>query len=174
MRLLILSEQIHHWQRFNDDQFIPQYDVELETGELYRGFQFSIFDYDVAIVHIAREGSSTFFRDALTKLLRDAKIALDQGRTIICMPETTNFPLERNNRVYDWVEELGIHLQENVGENIKPTVAGRAQVIQDYLRYAPRYHQILIEPETTPHIKLAVVDDTEIVVDWSTRWGRER
>jgi hypothetical protein len=38
---------------------------------------------------------------------------------------------------YEWLEQLGVKLQDNEGENIKPSGAGRSQVIQEYLKYAP-------------------------------------
>ncbi len=48
--------------------------------------------------------------------------------------------------------------------DIKPSGAGRAQVIKEYLKYAPIYCQIVTNPDSTLKSRLAVVDDTEIIV----------
>jgi hypothetical protein len=66
--------------------------------------------------------------------------------------------------VYKWLEHLGVELQENFGEDIRPSGAGRAEAIQEYLRNTPRYYQIVKKPEVEPNRRLAVVGETDIVV----------
>jgi hypothetical protein len=73
---------------------------------------------------------------------------------------------------YEWLEKFGVQLQDNEGENIKPTGAGRAQVIQEYLNHAFKYYQIVTEFPPTSSNKLAVVDDTEIVVGLECQVGK--
>ena len=65
---------------------------------------------------------------------------------------------------YEWLKNLGVELQDNIGVDIKPSGAGRAQAILEYLKYASTYYQIVTKPDSTPKNRLAVVDDTEIVV----------
>ena len=54
MRLLILSEYILREQQYGKVPFNPPYDVVLDVGDLNDSdnFNFSVFDYDVAIIHI--------------------------------------------------------------------------------------------------------------------------
>ena len=73
---------------------------------------------------------------------------------------------------YEWLEHLGVKLQDNVGEAIKPSGVGRAQTIQEYLKYAPRYYQIVTKPPSAARNRLAVVDDTEIVVGLEHQVGK--
>lgn len=171
MRLLILSEEIERQQRFAKVKYIPPYDAHLEAGDLNStdDFHFSAFDYDVTIVHIIEpQHHSIGYYENLPKLLRDARIALQNGRSIICLPQSSSFQSKRLNengmRAYEWIEQLGIKLQDNVGVDIKPSGAGKAQVIQRYLEYTPQYFQIVTDPQVLPARRLAVVDDTEIVV----------
>ena len=153
MRLLIVSEEIERQQRVGKVKYTPPYDAYLEAGDLNSpfGFPFSAFDYDVTIVHIKEpQFNSIGYYDNLPKLLRDAKRALQNGRSIICLPQSRNFHSERLNekgmRAYEWIEQLGIKLEDNLGEDIKPSGAGKAEVIQTYLKYAPRYFQIATDP----------------------------
>ena len=175
MRLLILSEGIKREQGYREPRYSPPYDIHLDVGDLNQvndrsgSFDFSTFDYDVAIVHISTPPyHSIGYYENLEKLLRDCQVSLEHGRTIICLPESQNFrPARANNfgtPVYEWVRQLGIELQDSKGQNIKPSGAGRADVIQNYLKSAPNYYQIVIAPETEPRQRLAVVADTNIVV----------
>ena len=59
---------------------------------------------------------------------------------------------------------FGISLTSNTGVDIKPSGAGRAHAIQEYLKCTHSYYQVVIETKTRPEHRLAVVDDTEIVV----------
>lgn len=167
MRLLILSKIIHTSQQSTSEvRFTPNYGVEIDTWDLGNPnvLRFSAFDYDVTIVHTTPVPPSNTYHQSITKLHRDAKLALDQGRTIICIPDSPNFPISNNIRVYDWLKEFEIGLQDNDGVNIKPTRAGQARVVEEYLKNSPRYHQIIFSPESPSQTRLAVVDDTEIVV----------
>lgn len=170
MRLLILSETIHHEQAFSEVPYSPPYDVQLDTGDLSStDFNFSIFDYDVSVVHIEKPSYHTIgYYENLPKLLRDCEIALKNGLTIMCLPESPSFVSERLGErgmgAYEWLEQFGIVLQDNTGTAIRPSGAGRTKAISEYLKYAPRYHQIVMHPKIPPDSRLAVVDDTEIVV----------
>ncbi len=171
MRLLILSDYISHSQRGSEPGYTPPHDVDLVVGDLNdsRDFDYSVFDYDVAIVHITPGTyNSIGYFENMPNLLRDSKIALDQGRSIICIPQSKNFRPEKLNQygdpVYDWVRTLGVELQDNSGQNIKPSGAGLAEVVKEYLKLAPEYYQIVVKPEIIPQRRLAVVDDTDIVV----------
>lgn len=172
MRVLILSDTISGMQAsYSESRYHAPYDVQLDTGDLNdaEGFTFSVFDYDVSIVHIWESHYHTIgYYQNLPKLLQDSSLALEHGHSIICLPHSRNFISERLDEkgmsAYEWLEHLGVELQDNEGETIKPSGTGRAQVIQEYLKYAPRYYQIVTKPPSTPRSRLAVVDDTEIVV----------
>ena len=58
MRLLILSDYISRSQRGSEPGYTPPHDVDLDVGDLNdsREFDFSVFDYEVAIVHITPGG----------------------------------------------------------------------------------------------------------------------
>lgn len=171
MRVLILSEAIDHKQRFGKSTYKPPYDVHLDVGDLNvtDQFIFSVFDYDVSIVHIREPAYHTHgYYQNLPKILQDSLIALQHGRSVICLPESCNFisvlSRQEGMSAYEWLRNLGVELQDNIGFDIKASGAGRAQVIQEYLKYAPIYYQIVTKPDSTPKSRLAVVDDTEIVV----------
>ena len=171
MRVLILSETIDHEQRFGKSPYQAPYSVHLDVDDLNKTdyFIFSLFDYDVSIVHIREPAYHTHgYYKNLPKLLQDSFIALKHGRSVICLPESPNFVSEilgdRGMQAFEWLTHLGVELQENIGMDIKPSGAGRALAIQEYLKYAPIYYQIVIKPESPPPSRLAVVDDTEIVV----------
>jgi len=87
---------------------------------------------------------------------------------VICLPESRNFISEISRHegmsAYEWLTHLRVELQDNIGVDIKPSGSGLALAIQEYLKYAPIYWQIVTKPESTPKSRLAVVDDTEIVV----------
>jgi len=172
MRVLILSDTIEHEQRVGKSPYRAPYDVHLDVGDLNEtdNFIFSVFDYDVSIVHIHDIAWHTRgYYQNLPKLLQDSLIALQHGRSVICLPESPNF-ISRSDRqhqgvsAYEWLTHLGVELQDNIGEDIKPSGSGRALAIQEYLKYAPKYFQIVTNPASTPKSRLAVVDDTEIVV----------
>jgi hypothetical protein len=132
-------------------------------------FASTIFDYDVSIIHITEPYHHTIgYYHNLPKILEDSVLALNNGRCVICLPQSRNFISKRVNQegmsAYQWLESIGGQLQDNEGEDIRASCAGRAKVIQDYLKYAPRYYQIVTKPTPSPQSVLAVVDDTEIVV----------
>ncbi len=172
MRVLILSEIVERVQRFGESSYQAPHDVYLDVGDLNETnhFIFSVFDYDVSIVHIREPAHHTHgYYQNLPKLLQDSVIALQQGRSVICLPESRDFTSAISHReegmsAYEWLEDFGVELQDNYGIDIKASGVGRAQVIQEYLKYAPAYYQIVTKPESTPKSRLAVVDDTEIVV----------
>lgn len=171
MRLLILSEIIDWKQRYGKARYTPSYDVQLGVNDPNETERFSpsIFDYDVSFVHITKPQYHTMgYYQNLPKILQDVTIALEQGRTVICLPQSLDFVSERLQEkgmsAYEWLRPLGVELQDNIGEDIRPSGAGRTQVIQGYLKYAPKYYQIIVKPKPIPHSTLAVVDDTEIIV----------
>lgn len=171
MRVLIISEPIEWSQRFDTSRNAPPYDVELDTANINDsdGFQASPFDYDVTIFHIVKPTHHSIgYFENLPKFLQDARLALKNGRTIICLPDSPTFKPQRlqeiGPNVYHWLKQLGIELQENRGSDIRAVGAGRAQVIGDYLKTVREYHQIVIDPETEPSTRLAVVNGTQIVV----------
>ena len=171
MRVLILSDTIDHEQGFSESPYQAAYDVHLDVGDLNQtdNFVFSVFDYDVSIIHILEPAYNTHgYYKNLPKLLRDSLIALQYGRSVICLPESRNFISELSRHegmsAYEWLTHLGVELQDNIGVDIKPSGSGRALALQEYLKYAPKYWQIVTKPESAPESRLAVVDDTEIVV----------
>jgi hypothetical protein len=171
MRILILSESIDKIQRSGVSEFMLPDSVELHTGNLNNpeGLIYSVFDYDVAIIHIIPgEFHNMGYLRNIPKVANDTLIALKHGRSIICLPESENFEPERDRArglpVYEWLKDFGIVLKSNVGVDIKPSGAGRAHAIREYLKCTGPYHQIVIEPDIPPERRLAVVDDTEIVV----------
>lgn len=171
MRILILSDTISSMQAYSKSSYHAPYGVQLDTGDLNHtdSFTFSVFDYDVSVVHICKPLYHTIgYYQNLPKLLQDSSLALEHGHSVICLPHSRNFISKRSNKegmpAYEWLEHLGVELQDNEGEAIKPSGTGRAQVIQEYLKYAPRYYQIVTKPPSTLRSRLAVVDDTEIVV----------
>ena len=171
MRVLILSDAIYRGQQGSQSRYVPPADVQLDIGDLNRteDFLFSVFDFDVSIVHIAKPYYHTIgYYTNLPKLQRDSLRALENGRSIICLPGSDNFTTSSGDRqgmtAYGWLKTLGVELQDNCGVAIKPIGAGRAQVVGDYLRRAPSYYQIVAKPAAAPASKLAVVDDTGIVV----------
>ena len=179
MRVLILSETIERMQASGESPYHAPYDVHLDTGNLNKSedFTFSVFDYDVSIVHIKESPYHTIgYYENLPKLLEDSSLALEHGHSLICLPHSQNFISTRLNKrgmsAYEWLKHLGVELRDNVGEAIKPSGAGRAQVIQEYLKYTPRYYQIVSKPTTASSSRLAVVDDTEIVVGLEHQVGK--
>ena len=94
MRLLVLSESIYEIQRIGEKKFIPPSDVQLDVGNLnnQEGLRYSVFDYDVAIlhIHVARNNSLGYIRN-IPKVAQDTLIALEHGRSVICLPRSPNF-----------------------------------------------------------------------------------
>ena len=178
MRVLILSDNIDDIQAYSKSPYHAPYEVQLDTGDLNeKGFTFSVFDYDVSIVHIWEPPYHTIgYYENLPKLLKDSSLALEHGHSVICLPHSSNFISkssdEKGMSAYEWLEYLGVELRDNEGEAIKPSGAGRAQVIQEYLKYTPRYYQIVTKPPSTSRSRLAVVDDTEIVVGLEHQVGK--
>ncbi len=175
MRLLILSDAISRKQSPDKSPYyIPPYDVHLEVGNPTQpDLSFSIFDYDVSVVHVEQGDSnaqSNFIGNTL-KIFQDSLLALENGRTIICLPQSQDFAVGTRS-AYKWLAHLQVELKDNFGEDIKSSGAGRAQVIQDYLKYAPKYYQVVMKPQYTPQNTLAVVDDTEIVVGLEHQIGK--
>ncbi len=180
MRLLILSETID-WEDV-EKSYRPPYDIKLDKGNLNEqwGFNFSVFDYDVSFIHIKQPSFSEGYYKNLPKLESDSLIALQNGRTIICLPESINFSSYYHDRyrgqitgmsAYQWLEPLGVELCDNEGEDIKPTGNGKVQVLQKYLEFVPRYYQILKQGLNITN-KLAVVDDTDIIVGFELQVGK--
>jgi len=171
MRLLILSENIHRTQQYEEYRYCPPDDVDLVTAEINGAdaLTATLFDYDVSIVHIEEPAyGSVGYDESLPKLAQDCAIALQNGRSIICLPEAKDFVSKgfskRGTRAYEWLANVGVELQDNYGEAIKPSGAGQAIAIQEYLKYAPKYYQIITKPESSPANRLAVVEDTQITV----------
>lgn len=171
MNVLILSNAIYSLQNSSNPHYQCPDDIHVDFGDFasVHEFTFSVFDYDISIIHIVEPRWSTLnLYDSLPKLLDDSKRALEHGRSIICLPESNDFITESNrNRgmsAYEWLKILGVGLNYNKGINIKPSGAGRAKVIQEYLECAPTYFQIVTKPDSTPQNRLAVVEDTEIIV----------
>ena len=171
MRVLILSESINYQQRSEEGKYYPPYTVSLEIADPNKpdGLHYSIFDYDVSIVHISKPTHDTIgYYENLPKILHDTRVALEHGRSVICLPASENFMSRGFNnwgmKAYDWIENLGLPLNDNEGEDINPSRAGRSKIIQDYLSISPRYYQIIQLPNPSSDEILAVVDNTEIVV----------
>ena len=172
MRLLILSQSIRRMQREVPGYNAP-WDVDLDIGqigEIDHRLDFTVFDYDVAIVHITGPYADTsgYSRD-LPKFAQDCKTALEHGRTIVCLPGSREYQTKSANGtlgplVYDWLGQFGVSLRDDIGVNIKPSGSGQAQVIQDYLKSASKYYQIVTAPNLPPQSHLAIVDETNIVV----------
>ncbi|MCH7663606.1 MAG: hypothetical protein IH859_07030, partial [Chloroflexi bacterium] len=56
-------------------------------------------------------------------------------------------------------------LKENTGSDIRPTASGKAKVFEKYFKLVPKYFQVIDAPTIPPNERLAVVGDTDIVVD---------
>ena len=184
MRLLILSDYIRSMQASDKSSYPVPHDIKLDTSDLNdwndwnksTGFTFSVFDYDVSIVHIQESYHTRGYHQNLPKLLKDSLLALENGHSVICLPHSTNFISNSSNEkglsAYEWLAQLGVELRDNEGEDIKPSGAGRAAVIQEYLKYAPRYYQIVTKPLSDMRSRLAVVDDSDIVVGLEHQVGK--
>ena len=183
MRLLTISGAIKDIQLYKRElryAFPP--DIQLDIGDLNdEDFNFSVFDYDVSIIHIRMPPYNTLgYYHNLPKLLQDSPLALEHGRSIICLPDSIDFvssigrgyEKSAGMSAYKWLEPFGIVLQDNEGKDIKPSGAGRAQVIKEYLKYSPKYCQIVVKPLSDSKNRLAVVDDTEIVVGLEYQVGK--
>ena len=102
--------------------------LDVESLHSFSHRSASVFDYDITFIHVTLQhynNRSQYFY-ALPKLRTDVKIALEHGRTLICMAEAHDFQSEgskgeRGELAYRWLEELGVKLQDSNGENIKPT-----------------------------------------------------
>jgi hypothetical protein len=172
MRLLILSESIDWTQRHEEYNFVPPDEIHLVTGDLNNseGTHYSVFDYDVAIIHIhpPRYGSTLGYHWNIPKVVTDSLVALKHGRSIICLPQSDNFRPEahgkRGEPVYGWLERFGVVLKSNFGVDVKPSGVGKAYAVQEYLKCARAYFQIVIKPDVPVEQRLAVVDDTDIVI----------
>lgn len=182
MRLLIVSETIWFMQHPSEGAYDVPTDIQLDIGDLNdEHFNFSVFDYDVSIVHIRRPSSHTLgYYKNLPKLRQDSSLALEHGHSVICLPDSRNFIshgfsgtyAREGMSAYEWLNHFGVELRDNEGEDIKSSGAGRAQVIQEYLKYSPKYHQIVTKPLSDWRSRLAVVDDTEIVVGLEHQVGK--
>ena len=174
MRILILSEIIYAIQRaqhYKEWKIIPQSGVEIKIADPNDsgGLVYSVFDYDVTILHITSSKYNTIgYFTNIPKIANDTSIALKHGRSIICLPQSENFYPEKSGEirepVYAWLGRFGIVLQTNWGTDIKPSGAGRAYAIQEYLKCTWAYFQIVSKPDVPAECRLAVVDDTEILV----------
>ena len=72
MRILILSEQLYWQQRRNESVYDPPSDIRLDVGHLNftDDFTFSVFDYDVSIVHVSEPSYNTIgYYENLPKLM---------------------------------------------------------------------------------------------------------
>jgi hypothetical protein len=174
MRILILSETIYgiqYRQSYKEWKIKPPSGIEIKVADPNDSERlfYSVFDYDVTILHITSGEYNTigYFRN-IPKIANDTSIALRHGRSIICLPQSKNFHPERSREigepVYTWLERFGIVLRSNWGTDIKPSGAGRAYAIQEYLKCTWAYFQIVSKPDVPPERRLAVVDDTEILV----------
>lgn len=179
MRVLVLSDNLGSKWRYGEKPLRTSRDVIIDVGNLNDGehFNSSVFDYDVSIIHIEKSHYHTLgYYANLPKLQKDTGLSLEHGNCIICLPNSTNFISERSNRdgmrAYDWLIPLGVNLQDNEGSNIKASGAGMAQAIQEYLKYAPKYYQIVTEPIITSKNRLAVVNDTNILVGLEYQVGK--
>ena len=150
---------------------MPPNDVRLDVGDPNQvdDFSYSLFDYDVAIIHIIESSNHSIgYYNNIPKLLKDTGTAVQHGRTVICMPESNNFIAKSGNEygasVYDWLKNFQVELRDNKGHDIRPSGAGNSQIVKNYLQHCSEYHQIVVKPEVDHLQKLAVVGDTEIVV----------
>jgi len=170
MRVLILSETISSKQRYNESKYTPPYDVHLDVADLNtENFKSTVFDYDVSIVHIEEpQYHSIGYFHNIPKLIQDSVISLQNGRAVICIPQSRSFRPESSGQysdpIYEWLRHLGVELQENLGQDIRPTGAGKSDVFRAYLTNAPRYYQIVKKPKVEPPNRIAVVGETDIVV----------
>lgn len=178
MKILFLSEKISHQQTFGNDKYLPPYNISIDFDDINNSdnFEFSIFDYDVSIIHINYPKHHTIgYFNNLPKISKDCKKALENGRTIILLPESKNFSTKFNNnygpKVYEWLEALGVTLENNKGDNYTPTKFGKSKDISDYLGYCQKYYQIITSFNHDIDRILAVVNNTEIVVGLDHTFG---
>ena len=178
MRVLILSEKIRKEHRFGINKFSPPGNIYLHVDEINNteNFNSSIFDYDVSIINIniPKHHSIGYFEN-LPKIMDDTKIALENGRTVIILPESKNFiSIKRNQyglRAYDWLENFGIKLHDNEGTNFVPSGLGKSKAISTFLEHITRYHQIVAESDQKDDEILCRVQDTEIIVGIEHSFG---
>ncbi len=171
MRLLILSDSIYRKQSYGENIYIPPHDVHLDVGDPNEtdNFNYSLFDYDISIIHIEKPSHHTIgYYHNISKISDDAKIALDNGLTVICIPESINFTSKSGNTygatAYDWLKHFQIELKDNQGNDIRPSGSGMSKIVKNYLGFCSEYHQIVINPDVEDLRKLAVVGDTEIII----------
>ena len=164
---------------YGENKYDPASDVHLDVGDPNQteNFNFSLFDYDVSIIHIEQPRHHTIgYYQNIPKISEDANIALVSGRTVICIPDSKNFtPKSGNNygdNAYDWTKNFQINLRDNYGHDIRPSGSGLSQRIKNYLKYCSEYHQIALTPKYEEVHTLAVVGDTDIVVGMEQHIGR--
>lgn len=102
MRILILSETIYgiqYRQSYKEWKIKPPSGIEIKVADPNdsEGLFYSVFDYDVTILHITSGEYNTigYFRN-IPKIANDTSIALRHGRSIICLPQSKNFHPERS------------------------------------------------------------------------------
>lgn len=171
MRLLILSESIEWDQNNSDNKYVPPHQTYLDVGNPNEvdNFSYSLFDYDVSIIHIRKPNHHTIgYYENIPRFIEDTKIALRNGRTILILPDSKNFRTKRSNKygpsVYDWLQEFGVELKENYGAAIRPSGIGTSEVFSEYLKNCSDYHQIVSKPEVEELNRIAVVGETEIII----------
>ena len=167
MQLLILSDRydidvIHRWigyQATTDG-------VDLVCQSLAAIPLLSLVNYHVSIVHLSsRLPDPKVFH----KLSQDTQVALEQGRTIICVLGTPDI---------DVVDELWDSLNlypeaANLGTNIQLTQHGKAQIFQAYFEHVDAYFAYWIaHSPTTCEKTIAVIGDTELVIAAEYSIGR--
>jgi len=118
----------------------------------------SLFNYHVTIVHL----SSTRFPHLIPfdHLRQDSQVALEQGRTIICIAGKPLIPAQ-DNPIYGWLS-VNVHAEAAIGTNIQLTQHGKAQIFQDYFKNVNEYYVHWRSPISAKTI--AVIADTELVI----------
>ena len=120
----------------------------------------SLFDYHVSIVHFSL-GLDLPVPFSFDNLRQGTQVALEQGRTIICIAGKPLIPAQ-DNPIYGWLESVNVHAEAAIGANIQLTQHGKAQIFQDYFKNVNEYYVHWRSPISAKTI--AVIADTELVI----------
>lgn len=155
MHLLILSEKFHEnvvdrW--IGSQAYIDG--ISLSHSALYSIANLSLFTHHVTIVHLYSTHPDLIDFD---HLCQDTQVALEQGRTIICI---VGMSLTRIEGMYDWLESVHVRPKVARDTNIQLTQHGKAQIFQDYFKNVNEYFACWPTPDKT----IAVIADAELAI----------
>lgn len=162
MKVLIISDRIYN-KIFSKTDLVFQEGVNIVFTNWLRYCDYSIFDFDITFVHLTYK---TLPMPIISKLVFDTKLALQNGRVIIYLPNLSEESKEeRSVTTFSWSKTFGIELRDNAGKNFEAVGRGKTISVQEYLEIVDEYKQIIIAPE---HIQsqqvLVTVKNSKIVI----------